>query len=210
MIGELKYFLGLQVNQLENGIEIHQQKYIKELLKKYQMEGSKPCLTPLSTTTKLDKDLMAEKVDQTMYRGMVGSLMYLTASRPDIVFSVSVCARSQSDPRASHLTHVKRILRYLKGSDDLCLWYSKGGGLSLVGYTDADYAGYLADRKSTSGMAQFLGPCLVSWGSKKQNCIALSRQKQIFQTKNPNLLLITQIKLDYRCGSLGTRLRLAP
>ncbi|XP_073525528.1 uncharacterized protein [Phyllobates terribilis] len=109
-----------------------------------------------------------------MYRGMIGSLMYLTASRPDIVFAVSVCARSQSDPRASHLSHVKRIFRYLKGSDDLCLWYSKGGGLSLVGYTDADYAGYLADRKSTSGMAQFLGPCLVSWGSKKQNCTALS------------------------------------
>ncbi|XP_073525776.1 uncharacterized protein [Phyllobates terribilis] len=141
------------------------------------MEDSKPFPTPLSTTTKLDKDLMAKKVDQTMYRGMVGLLMYLTTSRPDIVFAVSVCARSQSDPRASHLTHVKRIFRYLKRSDDLCLWYSKGGGLSLVGYTDADYAGYLADRKSTSGMAQFLGPCLVSFGSKKQNCIALSTTK---------------------------------
>ena len=100
--------------------------------------------------------------------------MYLTASRPDILFATSLCARFQCDPRESHLSMVKRIMRYLKGSDSLCLWYPKFSSFDVIGYSDADYAGYLVDRKSTSGMAQFIGPCLVSWGSRKQNCIALS------------------------------------
>ena len=105
---------------------------------------------------------------------MVGSLMYLTASRPDIVFAVSLAAHFQSDPRESHVANLKRVFRYLKGTDNLCLWYPKHCNFTLVGYTDVDYAGYLIDQKSTSGMAQFLGPCLVSWGSRKQNSIALS------------------------------------
>ena len=138
------------------------------------MENSKPLHTPVSTGTKLDADLQGQKTDETLCRGMVGSLMYLTASRPDIVFTVSLCARFQSDPRESHEAIIKRIFRYLKGTDNLCLWYPKKCDFTLVGYTDADYAGYLVDRKSTSGMAQFLGPCLVSWGSRKQNSVAVS------------------------------------
>ena len=141
------------------------------------MDQCKPFPTPLSTTTKLDHDLSGTKVNETLYRGMVGSLMYLTASRPDILFATSLCARFQCDPRGSHLVMVKRIIRYLKGSDSLCLWYPKFGDFEVIGYSDADYAGYLVDRKSTSGMAQFIGPCLVSWGSRKQNCIALSATK---------------------------------
>ena len=174
LIGELTFFLGLQVNQKKDGIEIHQQKYLKEILKKYKMDSSKPFPTPLSTTTKLDLDSQSPKVNETTFRGMVGSLMYLTASRPDILFATSLCARFQCDPRETHVTIIKRIFRYLKGSENLCLWYPRFSTFSLVGYTDADYAGYLVDRKSTSGMAQFIGPCLVSWGSRKQNSIALS------------------------------------
>ena len=105
---------------------------------------------------------------------MIGSLFYLTTSRPDISFSVGLCARFQSNPKESHLTAVKRILRYLKGTDDLCLYYPRSGSFELRGYADADYAGDLVNRKSTSGMVQFLGPCMVSWGSKKQNTVALS------------------------------------
>ena len=93
--------------------------------------------------------------------------MYLTASCPDILFATSLCARFQCDPRETHVTIIKRIFRYLKGSDNLCLWYHRFSTFSLVGYTDADYAGYLVDRKSTSVMAQFIGPYLVSWGSRK-------------------------------------------
>ena len=101
------------------------------------------------------------------------SLLYLTASRPDIVFSVGLCARFQSKPNETHLKVVKQILRYLKHTPDLALWYPKGCNFDLIGYTDADYAGFMVDRKSTSGMAHFLGPCLVSWATKKQHSVAM-------------------------------------
>ncbi|XP_070020688.1 secreted RxLR effector protein 161-like [Nicotiana sylvestris] len=153
---------------------IHQQKYVKELLKRFKIEDSKEIDNPIATTTKLDIDELGSSVDQKLYRGMIGSQLYLTASRPDIVFSVRLCARFQANPKESHLTVVKRILRYLKGTTDLCLWYPKGSNFSLVGYVDADYTSFLGDRKSTSGMAHFLGSCLVSWATKKKNYVALS------------------------------------
>ncbi|XP_073526223.1 uncharacterized protein [Phyllobates terribilis] len=137
------------------------------------MDNSKPLHTPVSTCTKLDANLNGPKANETLYRCMIGSLMYLTTSRPDIVFAVSLCARFQYDPRESHIAIIKRILRYLKGTANLCLWYPKNCDFTLVGYTDADYAGYLVDQKSTSCMPQFLGPCLVSWGSRKQNSVAV-------------------------------------
>ena len=174
MMGELNFFLGLQIKQTSNGTMIHQQKYIKELLKRYGMESAKPIDTPISPSTRLVIDDGSPSVEEKLYRGMIGSLLYLTASRPDIVFSVGLCARFQSNPKESHLKAVKRILRYLKHTPDLSLWYPKGCNFDLVGYADADYAGFLADRKSTSGMAHFLGPCLVSWATKKQNSVALS------------------------------------
>ncbi|XP_070036527.1 secreted RxLR effector protein 161-like [Nicotiana tomentosiformis] len=114
------------------------------------------------------------KLDKKLYRGMIGSLLYLTASRSDIVFSVGHFVRFQANPNESHLTVVKRILRYLKVTIDLCLWYPKGSNFNLVGYADADYAGFLVDRMSILGMAHFLGSCLVSWATKKQNSMALS------------------------------------
>ncbi|CAM9000356.1 unnamed protein product [Rhodiola kirilowii] len=131
------------------------------------MESAKTCATPMSTNDSLAKDESSLHVDPTLYTGMIGSLLYLTASRPDILFSVCLCARFQADPIETQVKAVKRILRYLKGTDDLCLFYPKEGDLRLTAYTDADYAGCKTDRKSTSGMAQFLGPCLISWGSKK-------------------------------------------
>ena len=115
MMGELNFFLGLQIKQTANGIFIHQQKYIKELLKKYGLDSAKTNHTPMATNIRLDEDSNGINVDQTMYRGMIGSLLYLTASRPDISFSVGLCARFQSNPKESHHTAVKRILRYLKG-----------------------------------------------------------------------------------------------
>ncbi|XP_070011245.1 secreted RxLR effector protein 161-like [Nicotiana sylvestris] len=105
---------------------------------------------------------------------MIGSLLYLTASRSDIVFSVGLCARFQANPKESHLTPVKRILRYFKGTTDMCLWHPKGSNFNLVGCANADYAGFLVDRNNTSGMAYFFGSCLVSWATKKQNYVALS------------------------------------
>ncbi|KAH0719582.1 hypothetical protein KY285_015613 [Solanum tuberosum] len=114
------------------------------------------------------------EVNQTMYRGIIGSLLYLTASRPNIVFSVGMCARFQVAPKESHLKSAKRILRYLKGTQDLVLFYHIGDSFDLIGYVDVDYAGFIVDRKSTSGMTHFLGSSLISWGTKKQNFVALS------------------------------------
>ncbi|PKA49890.1 Retrovirus-related Pol polyprotein from transposon TNT 1-94 [Apostasia shenzhenica] len=174
MMGELNFFLGLQIKQLSEGIFICQSKYTRELLKKFGMDKSKQIGTPMSSSTKLDKDEKGKTVDEKLYRGMIGSLLYLTASRPDIVFSVCMCARFQSSPKESHLTAVKRIFRYLVGTHSLGLWYPKGSTPNLIGYSDADFAGCKVDRKSTSGTCQFFGNALVSWSSRKQNSIALS------------------------------------
>ncbi|XP_016480926.1 secreted RxLR effector protein 161-like [Nicotiana tabacum] len=138
------------------------------------MESSKIIDTPISTATRLDMDEPNSPINETMYRGIIGSLLYLTASRPDIVFSMGLCARFQSNPKKSHLKAAKRILRYLKGTEDLVLYYASGDNVDLIGYVDADYAGYLVDRKSTSGMAHFLGLCLISRGTRKQNSVSLS------------------------------------
>ncbi|XP_018628838.1 secreted RxLR effector protein 161-like [Nicotiana tomentosiformis] len=117
-----------------------------------------------------------------MYTSIIGSLMYLTASRPDIVFSVGLCARFQSSPKESYLKAAKRILRYLKGMQDPVLYYPLGDNFDLIGYVDVDYAGYLVDRKSTSGMTHFLGSCLILWGTKKQNYVALSAAEAEYVT----------------------------
>ena len=174
MMGELNFFLGLQIKQCKEGIFINQTKYTRELLKKFGMETMKPLGTPMSPSCKLDKDEEGKKVDQKYYRGIIGSLLYLTASRPDIMFSVCLCARFQSEPKESHLIAVKRILRYLNGTKNVGLWYSRDSTLNLIAYSDSDYAGCKLDRKSTSGACQFLGSNLISWFSKKQNFVALS------------------------------------
>ncbi|GJX57080.1 hypothetical protein Tco_0286977 [Tanacetum coccineum] len=130
--------------------------------------------TPMSSDTKLMKDEECESVDSTKYRGMIGSLLYLTASRPDIMFSVCLCARFQEAPKTSHLEAVKRIFRYIKGTTHLGLWYPKGTGIETVVYADSDHAGDYVDRKSTSGICTFVGCCLTSWFSKKQTALAIS------------------------------------
>ncbi|WVZ98520.1 hypothetical protein U9M48_043950 [Paspalum notatum var. saurae] len=138
MIGELTFFLGFQIKQLEEGTFIYQEKYTRDLLKKFKMDNYKPIETPMSTNTKLDIDESCIKVDQTLYRSTIGSLLYLCASRPDIMFSVCMCARFQDDPKESHLTTVKRILRYLKHTPSIGLWYPKGASLELLGYSNSD------------------------------------------------------------------------
>ncbi|KAK2445742.1 putative mitochondrial protein [Trifolium repens] len=174
MMGELKFFLGIQINQGKDGTYIHQSKYTKELLKKFNLDDCKIMSTPMHPTSSLSKEEIGSKVDQKLYRGMIGSLLYLTASRPDILYSVCLCARFQSDPREPHLTAVKRIFRYLKGTTNLGLLYKKSLDSKLVGFCDADYAGDKIERKSTSGNCQFICENLISWASKRQTTIALS------------------------------------
>ncbi|GJX51890.1 hypothetical protein Tco_0280259 [Tanacetum coccineum] len=130
--------------------------------------------TPMSSDTKLTKDEECESVDSTKYRGMIGSLLYLTASRSDIMFSVCLCARFQEAPKTSHLEEVKRIFRYIKGATHLGLWYPKGTNIETVVYADSDHAKDYVDRKSTSGICTFVGCCLTSWFSKKLTTPAIS------------------------------------
>jgi hypothetical protein len=167
MMGELQFFLGLQIKQAKEETFVHQTKYTKDILKKFKMDDSRPMSTQMSTTTALDADEDGEPVDQQEYRSMIGSLLYLTATRPDIQFSVCSCARFQASPRTSHRQAVKRIFRYLRYAPELGLWYSMSSSLSLLGFSDADFAGCRVDRKSTSGTCQFLGSSLVSWSSRK-------------------------------------------
>ncbi|KAJ9538998.1 hypothetical protein OSB04_031731 [Centaurea solstitialis] len=174
MMGEINFFLGLQVKQFTDGIFINQSKYIFDLLKKYDMSSCNSIGTPMATRNKIGPDHEGKDVDLRTYRGMVGSLMYLTASRPDIMFATCVCARYQAKPKESHLAAVKRIFRYLKGTPYYGLWYPKGLGFELQAYSDADYGGCNMDRKSTSGHIQLLGNKLVSWASKKQQCVSTS------------------------------------
>ncbi|GJU68005.1 retrovirus-related pol polyprotein from transposon TNT 1-94 [Tanacetum coccineum] len=162
-MGELTFFLGLQVQQKKDGIFISQDKYVVEILKKFRFTEVKTASTPMETQKPLLKDKDGEEVDVHMYRSMIGSLMYLTSLRPDIMFAVCACARYQVNPKVSHLHAVKRIFRYLKGQPKLGLWYPKDSPFDLVAYTDSDYAGASLDRKSTTGGCQFLGCRLISW-----------------------------------------------
>nr|GEX50952.1 hypothetical protein [Tanacetum cinerariifolium] len=161
MMGELNFFLGLQI-KMEESIFFNQSKYIKEMLKKFRLEDSKPIKTPMSSDTKLTKDEECKSVDSTKYQVMIGSLLYLTASRPDIMFSVCLCARFQEAPKTSHLKADKRIFQYIKGTTDLGLRYPKETGIETVVYADSDHAGDYVDRKSTSGICTFVGCCLTS------------------------------------------------
>jgi hypothetical protein len=177
MMGELMFFLELQINQTREGMFVHQGKYTKDLLRKFDMGKAKPLSTPMSTTIALDENKEGEVMDQKEYRSMIGSLLYLTAMRPDIRFVVCLYARFQSSPRTSHRQAVKQIMRYLRFTPEFGLWFSASSSLSLCGYYDADYVGCHVERKSTSRTCQFLRSSLVSWSSRKQSTVSQSTTK---------------------------------
>jgi hypothetical protein len=162
MMEELKYFLGFQIKQLQEGTFICQTKYIQDILKKFGMKNAKPIKTPMGTNGHLYLDTGGKSVYQKVYRSMIGSLLYLCSSRPDIMLSVCMCARFQANPKEVHISVVKRIMRYLVYTPNFGLWYPKGSTFDLIGYSDADYAGCKIDRKSTSGTCLFLRRSLVS------------------------------------------------
>nr|GEU87098.1 hypothetical protein [Tanacetum cinerariifolium] len=174
LIGEMKFFLGLQIHQSPSGIFINQAKYTLKILHKHVMDKGQSISTPMATKPKLDADLSGNPVDQTDYHSKIGSLMYLTSSRLDIVQVVCFCARYQSRSTKKHLKEVKKIFRYLRGTVNMGLWYLKDSSFELTAFLDADHAGCIDSRKSTSGGIQFLGDKLVSWMSKKQNSTAMS------------------------------------
>ncbi|GKC08270.1 putative ribonuclease H-like domain-containing protein, partial [Tanacetum coccineum] len=208
-MGELTFFLGLQVKQKEDGIFISQDKYVAEILKKFDFTSVKTASTPIETQKPLTKDEEAADVDVHLYRSMIGSLMYLTASRPDIMFAVCACSRFQVTPKTSHLNAVKRIFRYLKGKPKLGLWYPRVSSFDLEAYSDSDYAGANLDRKSTTGGCQFLGRRLISWQCKKQTIVATSTtEAEYVATANccGQVLWIQNQMLDYGFNFMNTKI----
>ncbi|RDY03442.1 putative mitochondrial protein, partial [Mucuna pruriens] len=179
MMGGLKFFLGLQIKQEKDGIYIHQTKYVKQLLRKYNLRDCKIMSTPMHPTFILSLDESNKKIYQTTYRGMIGFLLYLTASRPNIMFSVYLCACFQFDPRESHLITIKHNFRYLKGTTNLDVCYKKSYQYKLKGYNDDNFVGDRIERKITSERCHFIGVNLVSWSSKRQDYI----QKGILDLK---------------------------
>nr|GEZ70805.1 ribonuclease H-like domain-containing protein [Tanacetum cinerariifolium] len=174
MMGELKFYLGIQIHQSPHGIFINQAKYAQEILKKHGMTFCDSIGTPIATKH-LDADLSGTPIDQTKYRSKVRALMYLTVSRPDIMHATCYCARYQAQPTEKHLTGVKQIFRYLKDTIHMGLWYPKDTGFELTAFSDSDHVGCLDSRKSTSGGIQLLGgDKLVNWSSKKQECTSMS------------------------------------
>jgi hypothetical protein len=164
---ELTFFLGIQVKQTKQAPFIHQAKYKKDLMKKFNMTELKPMSTPMSTITTLDPDVNGEAVDQREYRSRIGSILYFTTTRSDIQFAVCLCARFQASPRSSHRQVVQRIFRYLKYTLEFEIWYFASSSLDLVGFSDADFVGCEIDKKNTSGICHFLGSSLIYWSSRK-------------------------------------------
>ncbi|GKE65337.1 hypothetical protein Tco_1519498 [Tanacetum coccineum] len=176
MMGEMKFFLGLQVHQSPRRIFISQSQHTLELLKKHGMDGCDSISTPMATA-KLDTDLQGTPTNQMKYHSMIRGLLYLTSSRPDIAFATFVYARYQARPTVKHLKKVKRIFRYLKKTYNMGMWYPKDSNFKLTTYSDADQAGCHDDCKTTLGGIQLLGENVVSWSSKKHDYTAMSTTK---------------------------------
>nr|GEU83525.1 hypothetical protein [Tanacetum cinerariifolium] len=174
-------------------------KYVAEILRKFRLTDGKSASTPIDIEKPLLKDPDGKDVDVHTYRSMIGSLMYLTLSRPDIMFAVCACARFQVTPKASHLHAVKRIFRYLKGKSHLGLWYPKDSPFDLVAYSDSDYAGTSLYRKSTTGGCQFLGCRLIFWQCKKQTVKATSSTEAEYVVLSAGSLTSQQMVLNSPC-----------
>ncbi|GJU67471.1 putative ribonuclease H-like domain-containing protein [Tanacetum coccineum] len=225
-MGELTFFLGLQVKQQPDGIFISQDKYVADILKKFDFLSIRTATTPIESNKPLVKDEDGVDVDVHVYRSMIGSLMYLTASRPDIMFAVCACARFQVTPKASHLNAVKRIFRYLKHQPKLGLWYPRDSPFELEAFSDSDYrgasldrkstidsdyGGASLDRKSTTGGCQFFGRRLISWQCKKQTIVANSTTEvEYVATANccGQVLWIQNQIMDYGFNFMNTKIHI--
>ncbi|PKU77377.1 putative mitochondrial protein [Dendrobium catenatum] len=178
-IEKMAYYLGIEVKQKDEGIFISQESYGKEILKKFNMNDYKPISTPMECGGKLSKKenneiVNPEIVNPTFFKSLVGSLRYLTCTRPDILYAVGIVSRYMEVPTTTHLKAAKRILRYIKGTIDFGLFYSSSNDFKLVGYSDSDWAGDLDERKSTTGFVFYIGDTIFTWMSKKQPIVSLS------------------------------------
>lgn len=173
-LGLLHYFLGLEVKQGEDGVFISQRKYAADLLKKFNMLNCKVAATPMNVNEKLQLEDGTERANATSFRSLVGGLIYLSHTRPDISFSVGMVSRFMNSPTKHHYGAAKRILRYVAGTLDYGIWYTQVSEFKLIGFTDSDWAGSLDDRRSTSGYVFNFGSGAVTWSSRKQATTTLS------------------------------------
>eukprot|EP00253_Pinus_taeda_P014116 PITA_14116 len=173
-MGLLRYFLGIEVDQNENGIFISQAKYVNEVLGRFNMQEYKAAINPTVMGLKLSKEDSNKDFDPSLYKSIVGSLMYLTATRPDIMFAVSLISRFMERPKEAHWQAAKIIMRYVRGTKNFGMLYNVSEHSDLVGYTNSDWAGSVDDRKSTSDYVFHMGSGAISWASKKQSIVALS------------------------------------
>lgn len=180
-LGGLKYFLGIEVARNKNSICLSQRKYILDLLAEVGMLECKPVDTPIMQNQKLIDSCDQIPTNKERYQRLVGKLIYLSHTRPDIAYAVSIVSQFMHSPSEVHMDAVMRILRYLKGTPGRGLIFQKNGNLNVTGYTDADWAGSVEDRKSTAGYFTFVGGNLISWRSKKQNVVALSSAEAEFR-----------------------------
>ncbi|KAL8108339.1 hypothetical protein AgCh_024703 [Apium graveolens] len=174
-LGLLSYYLGIQVTQGEGFVELKQSAYANKILEKAGMAGCNPTKYPMDPKLVLTKDPHGKAVDSTEYKSLVGGLRYLVHTRPDIAFSVGIVSRYMERPTVLHLNAVKRVLRYIKGTTNYGLMYSKNSGNNeLTGYSDSDLAGHIDDRRSTGGVVFYLNESVITWVSQKPKCLALS------------------------------------
>nr|GEU31923.1 retrovirus-related Pol polyprotein from transposon TNT 1-94 [Tanacetum cinerariifolium] len=203
MMGKISFFLGLQISQSPRGIFLNQSKHALESLKKYGMKSSDPVDTPTVEKSKLDENPQGKAIDPTHYRRMVGTLMYLTASRPDVTLVVCMCARYQEKPTKKHLHVVKRIFKYLRGIVNRGLWYPKYSSIALTSYVDANYVGCQDTRRSTFGSMQLFRERLVSLSSKRQKSTAISNMEAEYIALSgccPQVLSMRSQLTDYGLG----------
>nr|GEZ74018.1 copia protein [Tanacetum cinerariifolium] len=201
MMGKISFFLGLQISQSPRGIFINQSKYALESLKKYDFESCDLVDTPMVDKSKLDDDKEGKAVDPSHYRGMIGTLFYQTASRPDLQFAICMCARYQARPIEKHVHAVKRIFRYLRETVYRGLWYPKDYFVAFTAFVDADHAGCQDTRRSTSGSVQFLGERLISWSSKRQKSAVISK----YQLADLFTKVLGRDRIEFLINKLGMR-----
>ncbi|XP_058759141.1 secreted RxLR effector protein 161-like [Vicia villosa] len=170
----MAYYLDIKVKKEDKRIFITQEGYAKEVLKKFKMDDANPVDTSMECGSKLSKHENGEIVDPTLYKSLVGSLHYLTSTRPDILYAVGVVSRYMEAPTTTHFKEAKRILRYIKGTTNFDLHYFSSNNYEIVGYSDSDWSGDLDDRKSTTGFVFFTGDTAFTWMLKKQPIVTLS------------------------------------
>ncbi|KAE8715887.1 Xyloglucan endotransglycosylase 6 [Hibiscus syriacus] len=179
-LGIMAYFLGMEVRQDHQGVFICQRKYAKEILKKFHMENCKSVSTPMNQNERLCKEDGAKKVEEAVYWSLIGCLMYLTTTRPDILHAVSVLARFSQAASEEHFIAAKRLLRYVKGTIDYVVLFKHGQEFNFHGFSNSDWGGSLDDMKSTSGYCFTIGSGMISWSSKKQDIVAQSTAEAEF------------------------------